>query len=59
MNYECGHCGFKGQCYGALIGDKVSAPWCPQCEKNDKLELEKENKMKHDVDKDIEEVEDN
>jgi len=37
--YKCGHCGYVGPCYGTPTSDKigVSAPWCPQCKKNDKL----------------------
>lgn len=32
--YRCGHCGYEGPCYG----NGFSAPWCKQCQRNDKLE---------------------
>lgn len=37
--YECGHCGFRGNCYGIPTDVGLSASYCPQCQKNDKLEL--------------------
>lgn len=41
--YKCGHCGYIGPCYGTpVIGgsnSRVSAPWCAQCQMNDKLEF--------------------
>lgn len=35
--YECGHCGFVGHCYGIPTSVGVSAPFCPKCQRNDKL----------------------
>jgi len=41
--YQCDHCGYIGPCYGTpIIGGRksgVSAPWCKQCQKNDKLKI--------------------
>jgi len=37
MKYICGHCGFKGHCYGAATSEGVSAPWCSRCGRNDEL----------------------
>lgn len=37
--YTCGHCGFTGPCFGAITSHGGTAPWCPQCGKNDKLVL--------------------
>lgn len=37
--YRCGHCGYEGPCYGTPTGTGVSAPWCKQCQRNDKLEV--------------------
>ncbi len=34
---RCRQCGFEGYCYGVAHAAGVSAPWCPQCEKNNKL----------------------
>lgn len=34
---ECMGCGNRGYVYGSLIGDKVSAPWCPRCKRNNCL----------------------
>lgn len=31
--YKCGHCGYEGWCGG----NGLSAPWCTQCQRNDKL----------------------
>lgn len=36
-DYSCSHCGYTGPCYGALIGDQVSAPWCNKCGLNNTL----------------------
>ena len=40
---RCLHCGYEGYVYGTPIigGEKstVSAPWCPQCGINNKLEV--------------------
>ena len=38
-DYLCGHCGYQGPCYGSPSGGRigVSAPWCPRCQRNDKL----------------------
>ena len=36
---ECGHCGYMGIVSGRLDGTKFTAPWCPNCQKNDKLTL--------------------
>ncbi len=38
-NYKCGHCGYEGPCYGIGHSGGVSAPFCKQCERNDKLEI--------------------
>ena len=35
--YQCGHCGFIGHCYGIATGVGITAPYCPKCEKNNKL----------------------
>ena len=39
---KCHHCKFEGFVYGTPILDGknsgVTAPWCPRCGKNDKLE---------------------
>lgn len=43
VKYRCGHCGFEGHCYGVATGHGVSAPFCPNCEKNDKLTLLEDN----------------
>lgn len=40
---EC-KCGYHGHVYGAWIGDKISAPWCPKCERNHLLRYPKERK---------------
>lgn len=37
MRFRCDHCGYVGECYGIPTGDRVSAPFCRQCQKNDKL----------------------
>jgi hypothetical protein len=39
MIYKCGHCGFKGECYGIPTSEGMSAPYCFRCKKNDKLTL--------------------
>lgn len=39
--YKCGHCGYKGR--GQTNG--FSAPWCPQCERNDKFDLIESDKL--------------
>ena len=39
VKYKCGHCGYEGPCYGVATSKGVSAPFCPKCEKNDKLTL--------------------
>jgi hypothetical protein len=31
--YRCGHCGYEGPC----SGNGYSAPWCKQCQRNDRL----------------------
>jgi hypothetical protein len=36
--FKCGHCDYRGPCYGTPVGDRVSAPWCKQCGRNDRLE---------------------
>ena len=47
MKYRCGHCGYEGYCYGTATSQGVSAPWCPRCQKNNKLTLvEKKETMK-------------
>ena len=35
--FKCNHCGFKGRCYGTLVGFTVSVPWCSRCNRNDCL----------------------
>lgn len=38
--YKCDHCGYVGPCYGIPTSDvnvPISAPWCYQCGKNDRL----------------------
>lgn len=37
MIYKCGHCGYVGHCYGAATGWGATSPYCPKCQKNDKL----------------------
>lgn len=37
MIYKCGHCGYVGHCYGIPTSVGVTAPYCPKCQKNDKL----------------------
>ena len=37
MKYHCEQCGYEGNCYGSPSSEGVSAPWCFQCGKNDKL----------------------
>ena len=37
--YNCGHCGYNGPAYGQPMSNGCSAPWCPNCERNDKLVL--------------------
>ena len=49
-NYKCGHCGHKGPAYGTPTSEGVSAPWCRNCGKNDKLtpeELKETELCKH------------
>lgn len=38
-NAKCGHCGYTGIVSGRLAGIIVTAPWCPVCNKNDRLIL--------------------
>jgi len=45
---HCNHCGFEGPCYGIVIGDKGSAPWCPKCQINNELVLLSEYKASQD-----------
>ena len=46
MDYQCGHCGYIGPCYGTpVVGGKISgisAPWCKCCGMNDKLKIYKD-----------------
>lgn len=42
-NYICGHCGYKGPCYG----NGYSGPWCYRCQMNDKLIPTKEEETKN------------
>lgn len=35
--YRCGYCGYHGYCYGAPSSVGVSAPYCRQCEMNNRL----------------------
>lgn len=37
MIYHCGHCDYKGYCYGIGHATGVSAPFCKRCQRNDKL----------------------
>jgi len=37
---EC-ECGYVGFVWGTLIGDRVSAPWCPRCQRNSRLRYPK------------------
>lgn len=37
--YHCGHCDYKGPCYGVPSSAGVSAPYCYRCEMNNKLVL--------------------
>ncbi|KKM04172.1 hypothetical protein LCGC14_1766880 [marine sediment metagenome] len=37
MEYKCGYCGFVGHCYGVATSEGVSAPYCAECGRNDKL----------------------
>ena len=36
-DYKCGHCGYEGPCYGVPTGEGITAPFCKQCGRNDKL----------------------
>ena len=36
--YRCGHCEYEGPCYGTPTSKGVSAPFCPICQMNSKLE---------------------
>ena len=37
MIYRCENCGFEGHCYGIATNQGVSAPFCSQCQLNNKL----------------------
>lgn len=37
MIYHCGHCNYEGHCYGIGHATGVSAPFCKQCGRNDRL----------------------
>lgn len=37
MSKYCCECGYIGYCYGAPYDGGVSAPWCPECQRNNKL----------------------
>ena len=36
---RCGHCQYEGTVYGTPTSEGVSAPWCPNCQKNDRLKM--------------------
>lgn len=37
MIYKCGHCGYRGECYGVPTTNGVSEPYCFRCRRNDRL----------------------
>lgn len=49
---KCGHCGYVGYVYGMPTSDKdhpMSAPWCPNCQHNNKLEPAGEEEKKNTI----------
>lgn len=45
--YTCGYCKYTGPCYGESWATGVTAPWCPKCGKNDKLEPSKTEEIQN------------
>lgn len=48
MIYKCGHCGYVGHCYGIPTSAGITAPYCPKCQKNDKLKKVRRSHQKKD-----------